>query len=191
VDRRYIYAFLGSFSLTILYIGITSLGGGVELFKAEFRELWYFLLPLIGGFGLQIWLFSHIRLYGKGEGKKEVATTGCVSTGSMIACCAHHVTDILPFVGLTAAAVVLADYQRPLLLIGNLSNVIGAIWMLDIIQKFHLYSEESRFKALERIHFGALKWHIILSAIAIFIVYLIIYNPSKINVEEMLKLASS
>jgi hypothetical protein len=43
----------------------------------------------------------------------------------MLACCAHHVADLLPLVGLSAAAVFLNQYKTPLLLVGLGMNLAG------------------------------------------------------------------
>jgi hypothetical protein len=186
MDKRHFYGFLGSVSLTLVYLLITTLGGGPELFLREFEELWYLLIPLIAGFGLQVGLFSHVRVFGSGQGKKEAASAGSVSSGSMIACCAHHVTDVLPFLGLTAAALTLADYQRPLLLLGNLSNLVGTVWMLDIIQKHSIYSENSGFKLLEGVRIGAAKWPMAAVSIMIFAAYALTYDPTSVDVTKEL-----
>jgi hypothetical protein len=60
----------------------------------------------------------------------------------MVACCAHHVTDVLPLVGLTAAATFLANWKIPFMIVGLLTNLIGIIVMLRII-----YQERRRATA--------------------------------------------
>ena len=45
----------------------------------------------------------------------------------MLACCAHHLVDLLPLVGLSAAAVFLNAYKTPLFLVGIGMNLIGII----------------------------------------------------------------
>ncbi|HLD62444.1 MAG TPA: hypothetical protein VI875_01095, partial [Candidatus Norongarragalinales archaeon] len=61
-----------------------------------------------------------------------------MSTGAMVACCAHHFTDVLPFLGLAALATVLARYQELFLLVGVLSNAVGIIMMLGVFKKMRL-----------------------------------------------------
>ena len=48
-----------------------------------------------------------------------------VSSLAMAACCAHRVADLLPFVGLSAAATVLASWKEPLLWLAVFSNAVG------------------------------------------------------------------
>jgi hypothetical protein len=58
-----------------------------------------------------------------------------MSTVAMAACCAHHVADVLPLVGLTAAATFLANWKIPFMIVGLLTNIIGIVVMLRIIYK--------------------------------------------------------
>ena len=58
-----------------------------------------------------------------------------MSTVAMVACCAHHVTDVLPILGLTAAAAFLAEYRNPFMLIGLGTTLIGIAVMLVILLK--------------------------------------------------------
>ena len=45
------------------------------------------------------------------------AGTGA-STAGMIACCAHHIADLLPFLGATAAATFLYDARAAFMIVG-------------------------------------------------------------------------
>jgi len=58
-----------------------------------------------------------------------------MSIVAMVACCAHHVTDVLPILGLTAAAAFLAEYRIPFMLIGLGTTLIGIAVMLVILLK--------------------------------------------------------
>jgi hypothetical protein len=51
----------------------------------------------------------------------------------MVACCAHHVTDVLPILGLTAAAAFLAEYRQAFMLLGLGTTILGIIFMLGIL----------------------------------------------------------
>lgn len=96
----------------------------------EFR---YYMVPLFIGFGVQVGLFHHIRGMG-GARAGGVAASGGMSTASMAACCAHHVTDVGPLLGITAATVFLVQYQRPLLLLGIGSNLLGIAYLLRCLR---------------------------------------------------------
>ncbi len=53
----------------------------------------------------------------------------------MVACCAHHVTDVLPILGLTAAAAFLAEYQRAFMAIGLGTTIVGIFVMQAILMR--------------------------------------------------------
>lgn len=54
---------------------------------------------------------------------------------AMVACCAHHLTDVLPLVGLAGAAVFLSSYQSLFLLLGVLSSFVGITYMLGLLRR--------------------------------------------------------
>src|SRR3972149_5532526 len=54
------------------------------------------------------------------------------STVAMVACCAHHVTDVLPVLGLSGAAIFLNDYRIPLMTAGLAVNALGVAGMLRL-----------------------------------------------------------
>jgi hypothetical protein len=58
---------------------------------------------------------------------------GGMSAAAMVACCAHHVTDVLPLVGLTAAATFLAEYRTPFMLVGLGTTISGILVMAAIL----------------------------------------------------------
>jgi hypothetical protein len=58
-----------------------------------------------------------------------------MSTAAMVACCAHHVTDVLPILGLTAAATFLAEYRIAFMLMGLGMTLIGIVVMSVILFK--------------------------------------------------------
>ena len=137
-----IIGFSASLVLLILYFGILSIANSFSHAVEQFVGMWYWMLLLIAGFGLQIGLYFYIResfrLKQMTNPNVAIATSGGISTGSMVACCLHHLVDILPIMGLAAAAVFLTQYQLLFIVIGILSNLIGVIIMLEIIQKHKL-----------------------------------------------------
>ncbi len=98
----------------------------------------WFVAPITLGFGVQMGLFTYLRtgLHAAHGGRASTAVTassGGVSTAAMIACCAHHVTDVLPLIGLSAAAVFLAQYKIPFMIVGLASTAFGIGLMLYFI----------------------------------------------------------
>lgn len=130
--KPYWYATLAALGLLSLYaVTMTLLGGGVASAIAQFRQLWYLMIPLAVGFGIQVGLYAQLRARMKGM----MAASGTVSGVGMLACCAHHAADVLPILGLSAAAAVIAQYQKPILLVSLLINGIGIVIMLRHLKK--------------------------------------------------------
>lgn len=81
---------------------------------------WYLILPIAAGFGVQIALLVELRR--RHRLPSHVAAAGASGAGTstigMLACCAHHVADLFPLVGATAAATFLYDYRLPFMLTG-------------------------------------------------------------------------
>lgn len=132
---------LGAAALFGLYFGIVSLAETPRHALDFFWQDRFIVLPIIFGFGIQAALFTilKMRLYVPvatvGPSGKLMGASGATSTMAMVACCAHHVTDVLPILGLTAAATFLARYRTAFLLVGLGMTLIGIIIMLVILFK--------------------------------------------------------
>ena len=131
---------LGAIFLTGVYLGIVSLAETPEHALDLFWQDKAFVIPILLGFGTQVGLYTLLR---KGlylplhipAGGATTAAGGGMSTMAMVACCAHHVADVLPLVGLTAAATFLANWKIPFMVVGLLTNLIGIAVMLREILK--------------------------------------------------------
>lgn len=127
----FIFGMIGSLSLLAFYTTIMLIFTGS--FKAAFDQfisLWYFMLPLVISFGIQTALYQSIRFASSTKHIMKGTTT--TSTIGMIACCAHHLTDVLPILGLSALSVFLLNYQTPILLFAILFNILGILYLLRI-----------------------------------------------------------
>lgn len=147
-NKPIIIGAIGATGLLIIYFGILTWANSLSHALEQFSQMWYWISILVVGFGIQLGLYSYIRFNIRKKvtgATAEVAAAGGISTGSMIACCAHHITDVLPIIGLSAAAVFLVKYQFPFILLGIFSNLVGVTMMLNVIQKHELYPKESIF----------------------------------------------
>ncbi len=131
---------LGALGLAALYLGIVSLAESWEHALDLFREDAPFVIPIILGFGIQVGLFTHMKLGlhlpdGMRTAGALTGTAGGTSTLAMVACCAHHVTDVLPLVGLSAAAVFLAEYRVWFMAVGLITNLIGILVMVRLLRR--------------------------------------------------------
>ncbi len=134
---------LGSLILLVLYFGILTIANSFAHAIDQFVKMWYWISLLSVGFGTQVGLYFYIRIAMRNKMAAgvtaEVATAGGITTTSMIACCAHHVVDVIPILGVSAAALFLAKYQLFFIIVGVLSNIVGIIMMISIIKKHNLW----------------------------------------------------
>ncbi len=143
--------FLASGGLSLVYFILVAWAESprhaLELFWADR----WIVLPIIVGFGAQAALYTILkkRLYLPvgtiGPSGVLMGAGGTTSAVAMAACCAHHVTDVLPVLGLTAAATFLAEYRTPFLLAGLATTYLGIGVMVWILLK-------ERRKALASAH---------------------------------------
>ena len=136
--KHIIIGMLGGLALLVFYFIFLTLANSFSHAIEQFSQIWYWILILVVGFGIQVGFYSCIREAVKKNQLGGLATSGTISAGSMIVCCLHHLTDVLPIMGLAAAALFLTKYQTLFLLVGALSNLIGIIIMLEFVQKNNL-----------------------------------------------------
>jgi hypothetical protein len=143
--RRYsvplIAFFLGTSLIAGIYFGILTWAQGWESALDIFLPNRWYVVPIWISFGIQAGLYSILR-FRLFVPKTPTAHTGAVmgtsggtSVTAMVACCLHHVTDVLPVLGLSAAATFLTRYQRPFMLASLGVNVIGILAMLVILYR--------------------------------------------------------
>ena len=156
---------LGAVFLTAVYFGIVSWAESPEHAVNLFWEDRRFVIPILIGFGVQTALYSvlKLKLYlptlsgvasVSSAPAASMGTGGTTSTLAMVACCAHHVTDVLPILGLTAAATFLAKYQTAFMIVGLITNVVGIGVILTTIyqarKKAHRYTVAQTFVTEEK-----------------------------------------
>ena len=119
----------GAVALLGLYLGIISLAQGIDHALEQLATDVLFVALVAVGFGIQVGMFAELRTLDRRHRASAAVTavgTG-TSTVAMLACCAHHLVDLLPIIGLSAAAVFLEAYKVPLLVAGIGMNAIGII----------------------------------------------------------------
>ena len=168
------YAVFGFMSLILFYFLILTVANSFEHAVYQFFDMWYWIIILSFGFGTQVGLyvytkgFAKINSYNSANG--AMAVSGGASTVSMAACCAHHITDFLPILGLSFAAVFLVKYQLLFIMFGVVSNLFGIIMMLGIIQKHKLFEVSGIFSKIFKIDMGILQKGSVVFGIIILIV---------------------
>ena len=138
---------LGSTFIASFYIGILTWAQGWDYASSQFVHDRWSVIPIVLGFGIQAGLYSILRfrlfmpVTSIGHSGAMMGASGGTSATAMVACCIHHVTDVLPILGLSAAASFLTRYQRPFMLVGLAMNLTGIGVML-----FVLYRERQKLQ---------------------------------------------
>ncbi len=118
----------GSVSVFVVYLAIVALAQGWAQALELIAQDWFLVAPITLSFGAQVGLYVYlrgtIRVRASGTGALAGASGG-TSTMAMVACCAHRVADLLPFLGLSAAAGFMAAYKIPFMIIGLAVSLAG------------------------------------------------------------------
>lgn len=135
VRYKFVSIIVGTISTAGLFVfyvmAMRFLAGSWTAAWWQFKELWYWMILLASGFGVQAGLFYYVKTsVNHGISNKMPAANSAVSIVGMVACCAHHLTDVIPILGLSALSLWLTVYQRPLLIIGIISNLVGIIYLI-------------------------------------------------------------
>jgi hypothetical protein len=132
---------IGSALMALVYFGLVSWAESPKHALDLFWEDKWIVLPILVGFGIQVGLDTVLKkgLYlpvsSSGPSGGLVGAGGGTSTLAMAACCAHHAADVLPLVGLSAAAAFLAEYKTAFMLLGLGTNLVGIGVMVRMIVK--------------------------------------------------------
>lgn len=109
----------------------------------------YLVAPIVLSFGVQVGLYTYLRAIIRARSRASGVLTGAggaTSAAAMAACCAHHAADLLPFLGLSAAAGFLSAYRVPFMVLGLAVSLAGVALMLRRIvlyRKMHMHVEPS------------------------------------------------
>jgi hypothetical protein len=137
--RSFVFGIVAAAALLALYLGLITLAQGWSHATAQLAlDRWY-VGAIMLGFGTQVGLFTwlhtlHTTGLASGAASGVAASTG-TSTAAMLACCAHHVADVLPVLGLSGAALFLNDYKSELLWLGIAMNVAGVVYLSRQLQQ--------------------------------------------------------
>ena len=119
-----------------VYLGLVTWGQTFEHALRLLGDEWYLVGPIAGGFGLQVGLFIRVRqlIRQRAAAPTALAASGTgTSSAAMLACCAHHVSDVLPILGLSGATIFLNDYRFAFMAAGLAVNAIGVGVMVRLV----------------------------------------------------------
>ena len=122
---------MASLALLALYFGLLTLVSDWQFTRDQFDSFWPFIVMLAGGFGLQIALYVYLRqlVSGANAHGKVVAASGTASTAAMVSCCTHYLVNLLPILGATGLAAIVAQYQIELFWVGIAFNAAGIVYI--------------------------------------------------------------
>jgi hypothetical protein len=129
---------LGSLALSAVYLGVVSLAESPRHALDLFWQDRWLVLPIMLTFGVQVGLYAFARAgahLAPAAAGASTAAGGGMSTVAMVACCAHHVTDVLPIVGVSLAATFLTTWKTSLMGFGLAANLAGIVVMLWLIRR--------------------------------------------------------
>ena len=132
---------LGTSLIAGAYFGIFTVLQGWDYAYGQYSSNGRYVIPIWIAFGVQAALYSVLRFrllaptLSSGHGAAMLGTSGGTSTTAMVACCLHHVTNVLPVLGLSAATAFLSRYQRPFMLVGLAMNIGGILFMLLVLYR--------------------------------------------------------
>jgi len=117
---------LAAVGLLGFYLAVVSAASGISHLRAQLALDWSWVTAIVAGFGVQMGLL--IRLRERQRARAAAATAGSgagASVVGMLACCAHHVAEIAPLVGVNIAATFIATYRVPFMAVGVTVNAIA------------------------------------------------------------------
>ncbi len=129
-QRPLIFGLLAALGLLVFYLGIITLAQGWGHAIQQLADDRWFVSAIMAGFGTQVGLYTYLRgMHTHAMAGGVAASTG-TSTVAMLACCAHHLTDVFAIFGLSGAAIFLTAYKTPLLWLGIVMNLFGIAYLL-------------------------------------------------------------
>jgi len=129
---------LAGAGLALFYVVVVAGASGSWTHLTEqARQDWYYLVPIVGGFGTQVGLMVELRRRHRLHHGAAAASGGGAGASSvgMVACCAHHLADLVPFLGATGAAAFLIDYRIPFMVVGIGVNAVGVATSVRRLQQ--------------------------------------------------------
>ncbi|MCE8428499.1 MAG: hypothetical protein J5U19_08950 [Candidatus Methanoperedens sp.] len=123
------------FNISIASLAEGSIEKGYQVFLTN--GIFVYLIPF--AVGIQMGLFRYHRNITAGNigGSEKMGMAGSATSSlTMVACCLHHVSDLLPAVGfILATSSFLIQYKDAIITIGLLANMIGSAYIARAILK--------------------------------------------------------
>lgn len=146
----FFFGIAAALALLAVYVTIVGLAQGWTSALQLLGQDAYLVAPITASFGVQVGLYTHLRLLIRSRVRGAGAVTGAsggTSAAAMVACCAHRVADLLPILGLSAVAGFLAAWKVPFMIVGltfSLGGIALILRRIVLYRRKHLPMEDSR-----------------------------------------------
>ncbi len=131
-NRSIFWGAVGAAGMTAFYVTILAVAAGSRHLMEQASADWLWLALIIPGFGIQVALLTELRSHSR-AGLASAGVGSASSAAGMVACCAHHLAELLPMLGLAGFAGFLVDWKTWLLSVGviiTFAMVTRAWWHL-------------------------------------------------------------
>lgn len=146
--KSIIYGFIGAVLLLAVYFFVVGFISGLPFALNQFEQFWYFIVSLALGFGIQIGLYSHLKITinqrsnsptgtQDGASGQVLAVSGTTSTAAMVSCCTHYLANILPIIGTAGIISIIGQYQTEIFWIGLAFNIAGIVYISRKVIQFY------------------------------------------------------
>ena len=144
-NKHYILGFIASILMFTTYFGVMLIFNPLVYVIEDLISKFVLISLIVVSFGIQVGLFTYIRNFNKlsSLSRGQTAMSGGVSSTSMLVCCLHHVTELIPLIGISAFTIFLVKYQLLFLYIGVLFSILSIINLVLHIKKYHLFNDKS------------------------------------------------
>ncbi len=121
------------FNISIASLAEGSFEKGYEVFLAN--GIFVYLIPLAVGVQMGLFRYHRNMISGNVSGSEKVGMAGSATSSlAMLACCLHHVSDILPAVSfILATSSFLTGYKDAIIIIGLSVNLAGSAYIARAI----------------------------------------------------------
>lgn len=123
------------FNISIASLAEGSLKSGYSVFLDN--GIFVYLIPLAVGVQMGLFRYHRNMTARNVSGSEKMGMAGSATSSiAMIACCLHHVSDLLPAVGFVlATSSFLTEYKDTIIIIGLLANLAGSAYITRAILK--------------------------------------------------------
>lgn len=119
---------IGAAAMAAFYTAVVwGASGSFSHLVEQVRTDWYLLVLIIAGFAVQVAFFTELRsVHHMHQVERAAGGTGAgASTVGMVACCSHHLADLLPLAGAAGAAAFLYDKRVAFMVAGLVVNAVA------------------------------------------------------------------